>query len=359
MRMDRRALWKLPILLLTATISGSAGAANGDGEYRLTGPLVSENLAAYFIHGNSSAEPVPLTLQEAMAKDRVRVYETGSVNELAVENHGDEAVFIQAGDIVKGGKQDRSLTVSLVLPSHSERIPIASFCVEPGRWAQRGREDVKQFSSAAAAMPSREAKLAMKAPAAGPSAAERQLASDPSHRPAAETSERQYRIWDFVARINRELRNSLDSSGGAQMPVPNSLQTALEDEKLKQAQQAFVDRLRPEGEKDPDIIGYVFAVNGKLNSADVYSSNALFRKMWPKLLAASATEAIANRGAAADPAPSIEAVRAFTNRAEQGKASVIELTKQARLETRETDEALYFATAWVDAGWVHRNYLAK
>jgi hypothetical protein len=126
---------------------------------------VSENLAVDFIHGKSSPAPVPLTLQEAMAKDAVRVYETGNVNELAVENRGEEPVFIQAGDIVKGGKQDRSLTVSLVLPPHSERIPIASFCVEPGRWSQRGREDVHQFSSAAAAMPSRKAKLAMKAPA--------------------------------------------------------------------------------------------------------------------------------------------------------------------------------------------------
>src|SRR5207244_3702381 len=151
---------------------GGAGAADGEGEYRLTGPLASENLAVYFIHGNSSAEPVPLTLQEAMAKDRVRVYETGNVNELAVENQGDEAVFIQAGDIVKGGKQDRSLTVSLLLPPHSERIPIASFCVEPGRWSQRGREDVQRFSSAAAAMPSLEAKLAMKAPAVAQSEAQ-------------------------------------------------------------------------------------------------------------------------------------------------------------------------------------------
>jgi len=29
------------------------------------------------------------------------------------------------------------------------------------------------------------------------------------------------------------------------------------------------------------------------------------------------------------------------------------------LETRETEEALYFATAWADGRWVHRNYLAK
>jgi hypothetical protein len=318
---------------------------------------VSENLAIYFIHGKSSAGPVPLTLQEAMAKDSVRVYETGNVNELAVENRGEEAVFIQAGDIVKGGKQDRSLTVSLVLPAHSERIPITSFCVEPGRWSQRGREDVNQFSSAAAAMPSREAKLAMKAPAPGQNAARGDPASDPSHRPAAETQMRQQRVWDYVASINQELSSNLSRSGGP-MPAPSSLQTALEDDKLKTAQQAYIDLLRPAGEKDPDIIGFVFAVNGRVNSGDAYSSNALFRKMWPKLLSASATVAIANRGAGAA-APSAEAVRVFVNAAEGGKASVTDLTQHARLETRETEGALYFATAWADGRWVHRNYLAK
>jgi hypothetical protein len=345
--------------LLAATISsGGAWAADGESEYRFSGPLVSANLAVYFVHGKSSAGPVPSTLQEAMANEAVRVYETGNVNELAIENRGDEAVFVQAGDIVKGGKQDRSLTVSLLLAPHSERIPIASFCVEPGRWSQRGREDAGHFSSALAAMPSREAMIAMKAPAPAQTAVQRELASDPSHRSAEETRERQQRVWDYVRSINRELSNDLSASAGP-MPVPNSLQTALEDDKLKQAQEAYIEELRPAGEKEADIIGYVFAVNGKLNSGDVYSSNALFRKLWPKLLAASATEAIASRDTAAAAAPSVEAVRAFLSAAEAGKPTITELTRNARLETRETQEALYFATAWADGRWVHRNYLAK
>jgi hypothetical protein len=207
-------------------------------------------------------------------------------------------------------------------------------------------------------MPSREAKLAMKAPTPGQNSVQLNPAPDPSHRPAGETRERQQRVWDYVAGINRELSNNLGTAGGP-MPVPSSLQTALEDDKLKTAQQAYIGPLRPAGENDPDIIGYVFAVNGRLNSGDVYSSNALFRKMWPKLLAASATEAIARRGAAVGAAPSAEAVRAFVNAAEAGRASVADLTQHARLETRETEQAFYFATVWADGRWVHRNYLAK
>src|SRR5207302_248266 len=118
----------------------------------------------YLIHGKSAAGPVPLTLEEALAKRAVRVHETGNVNQLQIENLGDDEVFVQSGDIVKGGQQDRALTVSLVLPPRSGRIPIASFCVEQSRWSARGREDVRTFSTASTAVPSREVKIAMKAP---------------------------------------------------------------------------------------------------------------------------------------------------------------------------------------------------
>ena len=55
--------------------------------------------------------------------------------------------------------RDGVLMVSLVLPPRSGRVPIASFCVEQGRWSARGTEDVKTFSSSVASLPSRQAKL--------------------------------------------------------------------------------------------------------------------------------------------------------------------------------------------------------
>ena len=33
-----------------------------------------------------------------------------------------------------------------------------------------------------------------------------------------------------------------------------------------------------------NIVGYVFAINGKITGGDVYASSALFRKMWRKLI---------------------------------------------------------------------------
>ena len=154
-----------PLALAAFAACGAGGGpALAETDQRLSGPHVHQNLAVYFIHGASAAGAVPLTLDEALAKGRVQVIETGQVNELKIENTGDEEVFVQAGDIVKGGRQDRVLMVSLLLPPHSGAVPISSFCVEAGRWSGRAGEDATRFTSAAEAMPSRKALLAMAAP---------------------------------------------------------------------------------------------------------------------------------------------------------------------------------------------------
>jgi hypothetical protein len=358
-----------PFVLFSFAGLGSAQAPEG---IRVSGPIVHENLAVYFVHGPSAPGKVPLTLEEAMAKGVVKVRETGNVNQLEVENFGKEEVFVQAGDIVKGGQQDRTLMVSLVLPPQSGSVPIASFCVEQGRWSARGREDVKTFSTAAAAVPSKEMKLAIKAPLPAAQAVEPSLRADPSRRPApvagaqaaaSETGTRQQQVWDGVRKTQAKLAERIGAPVKSAQSA-SSLQLALESEKLVDAQKAYVTALKAAGEKGDDIIGYVFAINGELNSADVYASNGLFRKMWAKLLNASAIEAIGHRNEPGAAAPAIEAVTAFLAAAEAGKSSEKPLNAGVRLETREAEKAYFFQTARVPSpsaptSWVHRNYLAK
>lgn len=341
---------------VTSALAGAALLAFGLGDaavaaegYRISGPIVHENLAIYPVHGPSAGGPAPLTLQEALAERSVQVRETGNVNQLEVENLGDAEVFIQSGDIVKGGQQDRTLTVSLVLPPRSGRIPIAAFCVEQGRWSARGQEDAKRFTTAAASVPSREAKIAMRAPPA-PAPAGAYVA-------AADTGVRQRDMWRNVSKIQDRLSRNL----GADVASPrsqSSLQLSLENEKVRDAQLAYVKGLQAAGEPD-DVVGYAFAINGKLNSVEVYPSNALFRKMWPKLLTANAIEAIGEKSSTAAAPPSTDEVMAFIEAAEQGKASEKPLNAGVSLETRDADNALYFETRRADGAWVHRNYLAK
>jgi len=355
------------ILAAAAACLAAVGVATAEPEpYRISGPVVHENLAIYFVHGPSVNGPVPLTLQEALANGSAQVRETGNVNELEVENTSDAELFIQSGDIVKGGRQDRVLTVSLIVPPHSGPLPIASFCVEQGRWSGRGKEDARRFETASASVPSREAKIAMKAPAAAPpppSAGAGQAHA--THLSSMDVSRRQHEMWSDVAKIQDKLSRAL--AAPVAMPESrSSLQLSLENQKLKDAQAGYVTALKPAGEAADDVIGYVFAVNGKLNSADLYPSNGLFRKMWPKLLAANAIEAIADK--AATPArelPSNAEVLIFLKTAEAGKADNKPLTHTMALETREAAGTLFFEARRIlsapgtEAAWVHRNYIAK
>jgi hypothetical protein len=315
-------------------------------EYTISPPLAYENLTVYFVHATAPRGPVPLTLQEALESHKIRVIETETVNELAVENLSDEKVFIQSGDIVTGGRQDRALTVSLILPPHSGRISIAAFCVESGRWSPRGAEDGKTFSVASATVPSREAKIVMSAPqSAAPSV------------PTNEYVSPQQAMWAEARRIQQKLSNNLKVEV-AEPQSPTSLGLTLANEKLQRATTAYVAALQPGGERDDDVVGYVFAVNGRVNSAAVYASNGLFRKMWPKLLRASAVEAI-GAGRQNAQSPTADDVRTFLKSAESGPASDRQLTALVKQQTRDSEHALFVETQQSDGPWVARSYLAK
>ena len=357
----RRRVFVHLVASFLASLPFAASDFAADG-VRVSGPIVHDNLAIYLVHGSGGGGAVPLTLQEALAKGAVKVHETGSVNELTVENIGKDEVYVQAGDIVKGGQQDRVLSVDLLLPPRSGAVSIAAFCVESGRWTARGNEDVRQFSSAAAAMPSREAKVAMRAyvaTAAPPAGAAASAVS--AYAGGAGAGESQQEIWALA----RKTQDSLSRSVGAPVAAPaspSSLQLSLENEKLKQAQAAYIAALRGAGESGDDIVGYVFAINGKINSGDVYASNALFRKMWSKLLAADVTEAISVKeasGAAAPPPPPVKDVEAFLAKASAGATAERAINASGHLATTDGDTSLYAETRRADGSWVHRNYLAK
>jgi hypothetical protein len=124
-------------------------AAAPPADYRVSGPYTHDNLSLFLIHGSSGGKTSYLTLKDALAQKKVVVHESTNVNELAIENLSDRDVFIQGGDIVKGGEQDRVLSNDFVLGPRSGKTPISAFCVEHGRWSQRGAEPARQFASSA------------------------------------------------------------------------------------------------------------------------------------------------------------------------------------------------------------------
>lgn len=348
---------------------GLASSASAASSPRVADPSGHANLAVYFLRGTSAPGPVPLTLAEALAKGTVTIDETGNVNELQVENKGTEDVFIQAGDIVKGGQQDRVLTVSLLLSVKSGRMPIGAFCVEQGRWSARGKEDVKRFASSEKSVPSREAKLAMLAPVKPKAENGVAPAQDVTGGQAirtqrrglgqSETGSRQGDVWANVGKIQDKLSSNLKAKVASPASA-SSLQLSLENETLVAARTEYTKALQAAPGDDREIVGVVFAINGRIASAEVYPSSGLFLKMWPKLLDAAATEAIAEKDAKGVDKPSVEAVTKFLETADQGKAEPeVKLAPGLARHLMDAPSALAVATKRADGSEVHRTYLAK
>jgi hypothetical protein len=330
-----KAVWAAA-MAMAATIGVTAAA-----EARISGPYQSGNLSVFLIH----AEPLPgggaagayLTLDEALASGQAAVYETGDVNELEVQNKSkDRTLFIQAGDIVKGGRQDRVLSVDLVLPPGSEKIPITAFCVEQGRWSARGNEPAQQFASADKSLAGKDLKL------------------------AAKSKRSQTEVWNAVAETQAKLAASVGEDVAAPAS-PTSLQLSLENKKVAEAVGKHVAALTALAADHPDAVGYLYAVNGKISGGDIYASPLLFRKLWPRLLEASVTEAVAE-GADGSTAAGIAAADAatFLTAMDSAAATDQQLPAGVTLLSRETDKAAAFETRSdsVD-GWLHRSYIVK
>ncbi len=256
----------MALLILTLGTVSAASAQNT----KISAPYIHKNLSVYLIYGKDAmGHKNLLTLQEAMAKDLIIVYETGDVNQLEVENVSTTfEVFIQSGDIVKGGKQDRVLAVDIILPIKSGRIKISAYCVESGRWTQRKGEDKEKFSSSNERVVTRDLKL------------------------AANLSRSQGEVWKEVSKA----QDKLSANVGAKVnsaASQSSLQLALENKQVTATTDEYIKKLAAIIDGQPNVIGYAFVINGEINSADVYASTALFKKLWPKLLRATATEAVA------------------------------------------------------------------
>jgi hypothetical protein len=361
------ALGALTSLALTAADSAAPGNP------WITGPYTHENLSIFLIHsaGNATGRKL-LTLQEAMEQKKTVVYETGSVNELAIENQSSEEVYIQAGDIVKGGRQDRVLTMDLLLPAHSGKLPISAFCVEQGRWTKRGNEAADQFNSSNAAVAGKALKMAVV------------------------NQKDQMQVWNQVAaeRENLAMVTKSSAAGGtgdgtsagagpgvaggvvgaappaadrmvkyASLQSSSSMQLAMESKPVVDATDAYLHDLAKIVDGQSDAVGYAYAINGKLNSAEIYASRELFLKMWPKLVRASAVAALGERpkADASQKPPAIPAVQAFLADGRKAPETSKQVNGQLTVVRKESPQTLLLETRDQSPkdDWMHQSYVVK
>lgn len=325
----------------------------GQSPTRVSAPYTHKNLTIFLIHGaDASSSRDLITLQEAMEMDVFKVYESDEVNELIVENISPKYdVFIQSGDIVKGGKQDRVLAISVIIPRMSGRVSIEAFCVESDRWEGRGNESKKEFSSSEERIVSKELKVATNGTASGSGS------GDGNGDGTAAGRGSQTEVWKEVANAQRNISNNVSVDVTANASA-SSLQLSLENKRLKKATEDFVKKLADLAKGKSDVIGYAFAINGKINSADIYLSNHLFTKVWPKMLKAAVTEAISlSDKPKAATEPTTGDIGKFLAEADRGAKKERQTVAGSKVITRSSkNEAVYEARDKADLV-VHRNYV--
>ena len=238
------------------------------GDYRITGPYTYRNLSIYLVHGGDTVDAGDyMTLEEALDAGVLKISETGDVNTLRLASRAKRKIFIQSGDIIKGGRQDRIIKNDLVINVNSGTVNINVFCVEHGRWQKRGNEDAAYFNSSRKKIASKGLKLAA-----------REMSS-------------QQGVWDEVA----EEQDKLEKNVGAPVRAAessSSLQLTLENRNVEKLSDEYVDAIENLVSGQRDVVGYAFAINGGINSGDIYGNRTLFEKLWPKQIKASAVEAV-------------------------------------------------------------------
>jgi len=240
------------------------------GRFKILGPFTHRNLALYLVKGKDVIRKTEfVTLEQALKDGKVTVGETGNVRNLVISSkYAEEYVFIQAGDIVKGGKQDRTLSTDLIVPPGAKKIPLQSFCVESGRWRARGTEKADKFSRSTNQVASRDLRI------------------------ASRYRRSQQEVWDNAAELQEKLSHNVGKS--VKSPVSSSsLELTLGNKDVRKHAEDYVNALRNIIKDRKHIIGFVFAVNGQLNTAEVYGSEDLFSRLWSKLLRTAAVEAFA------------------------------------------------------------------
>lgn len=247
---------------------------------RVSSPIGHDNLTVYFVHGPDAVgdSHKVATLQEALDGGWAVVHDVEGVNTLVVENLSpDYELFIQEGDMVKGGRQDRMIAVDLLVPPKSGKLPVPAHCVEAGRWTGRGTEAATHFAKSDQFAVGNDLRLAN---AAGQQSA----------------------VWDNVKKNQDKLSAQVGEKVNSAQSE-SSLQLALENRAVRARVSDFEQALLATGETRKNVVGVVFAVNGRVTGAEVYGSNGLFLKVWPKLLRSAAADAVSQKSEKATPAP--------------------------------------------------------
>ncbi len=248
--------------------------------YSIGAPQVFENLTIFPVTAKTQLEVGPMTtLETALEKNRAEVRELGAeeaqgrndlasaeVGTLIIENRGAVPIYVLAGTILQGGKQDRQVGQDFVVSARTT-APVDAFCVEQGRWdASRDGEHTKgRFKT-------------MKS-----------LATS-KVRSAGQYEKDQSKVWSKVAEANASQGKNPES--GTLVATLADGEVEKKQRELAQKVQGYLRRVSPQS----DVVGFAYAVDGRVRSVRYFANHSVYALYRESLANTAAVDAITARG---------------------------------------------------------------
>lgn len=236
-------------LLTTVPALGASPISELMAEVSVGEPSHYRNLTLFPVRLRRIHDHTPcLTLDEAMKRGSLTISELTSaeVNRVRVRNRSGDYVFLLAGEILVGAKQDRMVEDDTLLAPSSE-IVLRVYCTEAGRWAGR----TTTFESSGATVHYR-------------------------LRQIARESRSQSRVWAEIEAKAQGL--------GASRPATGAVRRVYSQSEVQSRARPYVERFEDLPSRYADVAGVVVAVGEEILVADLFGNPSLFRRLWRKLL---------------------------------------------------------------------------
>jgi hypothetical protein len=258
-----------PPATASATLDAAAGITIG-------APRVIANLTVFPVLAASQSDPGALTtLSAAMREHQVEVREHGggandresaTVNSLVLENKGKVPIYVLAGTIVEGGKQDRQVGQDFIVEPLAT-VAIDAFCVEHGRWdaTRAGAATGGRFGSTGTLTTTRV-------------------------RAAAQYDKDQGKVWNQVAAVN---------AAHGKKAATDTVAATTDDPEVKKRVATLgraADELLRARDLPDEVVGFAYAIDGQLRGVRWFAHRRVFGLFRESLLEAAALDAITAQG---------------------------------------------------------------
>ena len=230
------------------------------------------NLTVFPVYARAQqqlGEFTTLTLAIKSKKAQVREQKDGGqVNQLVIENRGEQKILVLAGTVVKGGNQDRQIAQDFVISANTT-VPIDAFCVERGRWqgARQGKATGGKFTAL-------------------------DTLAHSKVRVAGQYKGDQQQVWAEVSKVNR---------ANLKVSSSDTLAATLDDKQVKARRKQLAKQVAAYLHKLPtkdQVVGLAYAVNGKVRGVRWFMNRQLFEMHRGTLVNTAVVEAMTAQAAA-------------------------------------------------------------